>query len=225
MKGIASQAEPIAVIILTVVGLALALSVWAWVNASIGSVSRDAILTQYLAFERAREYINLLASGETTSGQREYVVELLHITVTERRWFAFILLVNRADQPNLVDPVATAALNEGYYAGRVKIYVLQPSTTGSYILNATAVRNLTLSPRDVILVDGRDLTAYGLNATNRIALFMVDEYFTGIGDPTPQAVVSIRIDPRLIPENGRIVLVTLTSFNGHWYEVARLILP
>ncbi len=224
-RRLGGQAEPLAVIILTVVGLAIALSVWAWVNASIGPVSEKTWLTQYLAYERAREYINLIASGVAPNGWKEYVVELMHIVVTERRWFAFILLVNQPGEASLINATLTEQLNNAY-GTNVQVYLLKPSpATGDYIRTTQNITFITVKASDVILADGRDLTAYGLNATSNITIVMVPEYFTGVGDPTPQALVDILVNPSLLPGDSRLIIVTLTSYNNRWYEVTRLLLP
>ncbi|AEM38452.1 hypothetical protein Pyrfu_0582 [Pyrolobus fumarii 1A] len=221
-KSLRSQAEPIAVIMLTVVGLAIALMAWGWLNASLGPVSRQALLTEYLALERSREFANLLASGvDAATGYKEYVVELMHTVVTHRKWFAFILLVNNPESDTLVDTVLTEQLNQAI-GTNVKVYLLQPFS-GSYVRNATPVETITVQPGDVILADGRDLSIFGLNTS--IIVIRVPEYYSGVGDPTPQAIIDILVDPALLPDTSRLVLVTLTLYDNKWYEVTRLILP
>ncbi len=220
-----SQAEPIAVIILTVVGLAIALMTWSWINAKLGPVSTQAMLQQYLAFERSREYADLLASGvNATSGYKLYIVELMHVIVTSRRWFAFVLLVNMPNETTLFDPTLTAQLNQAYSTGGVKVTLLYPDPAyGTYVPNSTPVQLIQVDPRDVILADGRSLYDHGINAT--VVVVKVPEYYSGIGDPTPQALVDIQVAPTLLPADARPILVTLTLFNNKWYEVTRIMLP
>ncbi len=215
------QAEPIAVIILATAGLAIALLTWAWVNAKLAPLTTQATLTQMLAFERSREYADLLASGvNRTNGYYEYIVELMHLVVTARRWFAFTILVNSPNATGFIDPKLTEYLNGNFTTG-VQVALLKPSN-GMFVWTTQGIRVFQVDARNVILADGKSLYDHGV--TGKVYVVMVPEYYSGIGDPTPEADVVIQISPTLLPDNSRPVLVTLTLFNNKWYEVTRLIL-
>ncbi len=221
---IRGQAEPIAVVILTVAGLVIALLTWSWVNAQVAPVSMQALLTQYLAFERSREFATLLASGvNPNSGYYEYIVELYHTIETNRRWFAFALIVYGPNGD--IDVNATASLSQALLQGTsAQVYLLMPSSEGGFVRNSTMVEKLVVKPDYVVLADGVSLALHTLGALKNITLMKVPEYLTGVGDPTPNADVDILIDPALIPPGDHIYLVTFTMFNDKWYEVTRIML-
>ena len=220
-RRLGGQAEPIAVIILATAGLAIALLTWAWVNAKLAPLSMQAQLEQMLAFERSREYADLLASGvNRTNGYYQYIVEFMHLVVTNRRWFAFVILVNSPNATGFIDAGLTNTLYENFETG-VQIALLKPSN-GVFVWTTQGIRTFQVDPRNIILADGKSLYDYGV--TSKVIVVMVPEYYTGVGDPTPEADVVIQIAPTLLPGNARPLVVTLTLFNDKWYEVTRLLL-